>query len=337
MRSHRHTTSGDFSSQIVRAISGRPIWSFCLAGSLLFTGCSSQRAARIQGRETAEQLADRARAAADRGDKQSAEVLLTAAVNHNPSDCETRLELSDMLLEHGSLDSAADHLRRLVDQSPDDPRAHVKLAKALYLQHELTGAENHVNRALELDPENPQAWLVRARIENSRQNDSAALAACYRVLAADSEEVEARLLAAEVHLRQGESRQTLPLARAVLDSGSSCPRQRATASWLMGRCYAQDGRWSEAAVALSTAIRDRAKATASDWYQVAYAKYRAGDYPGSRQAVDAALKIAPDDSESLTLSRLLEAESMRKGNLSDNRDDRSGTQISTSLVHAMGR
>ena len=306
----------------------------CLLGSLLFTGCSSQRAARLQGRETAEQLADRARAAADRGDKESAEVLLTAAVNHNPKDCETRLELSDMLLEHGSLKSATDHLRQLVDENPDDPRAHVKLAKALYLQHELTGAESLVNRALELDPENPQAWLLRARIENSRQNDSAALAACYRVLAADSEELEARLLAAEIHLRQGESRQTLPLARAVLESSSSCPRQKSTASWLAGRCYAQDGRWAEAAMALSLAIRDRAKSTASDWYQVAYAKYRAGDIAGSRQAVDAALKIAPDDSESLTLSRLLEAESMRKGNLSDAGD---GSHFGRSIVNNMGR
>jgi tetratricopeptide (TPR) repeat protein len=314
------------------------VWGLCLAGLVWGAGCSSQRAARIQGRETAEQLADRARAAADRGDKESAEVLLTAAVNHNPNDCETRLELSEMLLEHGSLAVATNHLRRLVDQNPDDPRAHVKLARALYLQQDVNGAERNVDRALELDPGNPQAWLLRARIENSRQNDSPALAACYRVLAADAEDLEAKLLAAEIHLRQGEARQTLPLARSVMDSGSSCPRQQATAAWLAGRCYAQDGRWSEAASALSAAIRERAKATAADWYQVAYAKYRAGDLPGSREAVQSALKIAPNDAESLALARLLEVQESRKENLTGSRfmpshaDEHRG-----SIANMMGR
>ncbi|MFN0056670.1 MAG: tetratricopeptide repeat protein [Planctomycetales bacterium] len=283
------------------------VWRLGLAASLLFTGCASRRAAHNQSPESAEQLATRAREAADRGDAASAEVLLTAAVNSNPKDCETRLELSEMLVEHGSLAAATDHLRRVVEQNPEDPRGFVKLATTLSLQDDLSGAETMLARALELEPDNPQAWLLRARLEHRQQRDADALSACYRVLAVAPDEAEARLLAAQIHLQQGNSEQALPLLKSLVDRPSGCPRQQRAAAWLLGRCYAHEGRWNEAAAALSSAIHHRS-GTSDDWYQVAYARYRADDLQGAREAVAASLKMAPSDAETLALSRVLDLE-----------------------------
>ncbi|MSR56458.1 MAG: tetratricopeptide repeat protein [Planctomycetaceae bacterium] len=278
--------------------------------SLLVTGCSVSKFVRRHRAESCEQLAEQARAAANRGDAASAESLLTAAVNRNPRDCEVRLELSEMLLEHGSLSAATEHLRRLVEQNPDDPRANLRLARTLYLQDDYSGAVELVDQVIEIDPENPQAWMLRAKIDNRNGNDCDALAACYRVLAAAPEDAEARLLAAEIHLHQDNSQQASPLLRSLLDSASCCPQQRAAAAWLLGGCYAQEGRWGDAAATLSSAIGTR-PLTVADWYQLAYARYRAGDLEASRGAVDTALRMSPDDPQSLALSRLLEATAVR--------------------------
>lgn len=280
-------------------------WCVWLACALFATGCSSHRFARRNAPEAASQLASQARAAADRGDSASAEYFLTAAVTTNPRDCEARLELSKLLEEHGSLEKATTHLRQLTKSNPEDPRSFARLARLLYVQNETAEAGEMVDRALELDPENSPAWMVRARLERDQHFDSRALAACYQVLATAPATSEARLLAAEIHFEQGHPQQASPLLRSLLEESTGCPRQRAAASWLLGRCYALDERWSDAASMLSAGIADR-KASASDWYQVAYAHYRSGTLDEARQALDRALHLGPGDSEALALSLLID-------------------------------
>src|SRR5262249_36841625 len=58
-------------------------------------GCAGHKPATAGRSETAERLSEEARQARDRGDAQSAEYLLTAAVDHNPGDGETRLALAE--------------------------------------------------------------------------------------------------------------------------------------------------------------------------------------------------------------------------------------------------
>ena len=69
-----------------------------LAALLATAGCTTHRPSAAGRSETAERLSEEARQARDRGDTQAAEYLLTAAVDHNPGDVETRLELAEMLL-----------------------------------------------------------------------------------------------------------------------------------------------------------------------------------------------------------------------------------------------
>jgi tetratricopeptide (TPR) repeat protein len=286
------------------------VWSVCLLSTWLPAGCSGSKLARRADRDTADQLTARARAAADKGDAASAEYFLTAAVDSNPRDCETRLELSEMLMEHGSLERATLQLRRLVEQNADDPRAHVRLARVLYLQRDKAEAREQVATALELDPENPQAWLLRARLERDAQSDSRALAACYKVLAALPDEPEARLLAAQIHVQRGNPQQASPLLRSLLNEASDCPLRRTEATWLLGQCYALEARWDEAAETLGSVISSREN-SAADWYQLAYARYRSGDYEAARQAIGATLSLAPTNAEALQLARLLEGKRLR--------------------------
>lgn len=293
----------------VTARSWRPAVACVLAvSSLGLVGCRGPwkwpQFSRKNSPVQAEELARQARHAANRGDTASAEYLLAAAVAANPRDCETRLELSEMLFEHGNLDAAAEHLRKVVDENPQDARGHVRLAQALFLKHDLAGAKTQASEGLDCDPANAQGWLLSARIEHLENHDKEALAACYRALSAEPGLSPAKLLAAELHLAQGHPEQATPLLRSLMEQSAAPATQRTEAAWLLGLSYGREGRWSDAAAELKKAIAQRGD-SAADWYQLAYACYRAGDVPGSQRAVDKALAISPAHAESTALRRLL--------------------------------
>lgn len=268
-------------------------------------GCAASRNASAARSDESQRLAQQARQAEDRGDARTAELLLTAAVTRNPADCETRLELSELLLQQGSLDAAAAHLRKLVAQNPDDPRGYVRLAEALSLQGSHGEAATLVDAALEMDPLHTQGLLLRGRLHELAQRDDKALEAYHRVMLADPDQEDAELRIAGIYLKRGQQRQAAPLLRAVLESPHACPRQRSAAHWVLGMAYAQDERWADAAQSLAAGSGGR-QMSADDWCQLAYARFRAGDAAGARQAVASALQVAPTDSTALAMQATLD-------------------------------
>ncbi|MGE5193931.1 MAG: tetratricopeptide repeat protein [Deltaproteobacteria bacterium] len=275
-----------------------------LAACFLLAGCAARRPAATARSETAERLSEQARQARDRGDLQSAETLLTAAVDRNPGDGETRLELSELLLEHGNSEAAAANLRQLIHQNPDDPRAYVGLAEALFLQHNLNEAEDLLETALELDPRQSRGLLLRGKIARARRHDDGALQDYYRVLAFEPDHVEAKMLIAELHCEHGDSRLAAPLLRSIIETAEAADPRRSQAQWLLGRCYARDERWSDAARALEAGIAGR-RSTSRDWYELAETCRRAGDTRGAQAAVTQALRLAPSDPQLLALRAAL--------------------------------
>jgi predicted Zn-dependent protease len=258
--------------------------------------------------ETAERLSAEARQAKIRGDAQSAEILLTEAVERNPSDCETRLELSELLLAHGSTQAAVVHLQKLIDQNPDDPRSFVGLAEAMLMQRNLPEAERLVAKALELDPRQTRGLLLRGKIEQSRGDDRRALSDYHELLANEPDHIEATMLVAGLHLRHGDGRVAAPLLRSIAENAEQDPQLRASAQWMLGRCYAQDSRWSDAAQALAAGMPSR-PGTPDDWLELADACWRAGDLQKAHVAVEQALKRAPRDTRALALLANLDKES----------------------------
>jgi tetratricopeptide (TPR) repeat protein len=260
--------------------------------------CSTQRQTTTGRSETAEKLSEQARQARDRGDSKSAEYLLTAAVDRNPADCETRLELSELLLAHGSCETAIAHLKRLIAQNPDDPRGYVGLAEALYLLRELEDAEYYLDRALDLEPRHTRGLLLRGKIDQARRHTARALEDYYRVLGFEPDNGEAKMLIAELHLQQNEGQLAAPLLRSIIESGD--PGLRPRAQWLLGQCYRAEGRWSDAARAFEAGIAGRGE-SASDWYDLADACWRAGDLRGADQALAHSLQLAPASAPALAL------------------------------------
>jgi lipopolysaccharide biosynthesis regulator YciM len=257
--------------------------------------------------ETAERLSAEARQAKVRGDSQSAEHLLTEAVERNPSDCETRLELSEMLLAHGSSEAAIVHLQKLVEQNPDDPRSYVGLAEGMFMQRNLPEADRLVAKALELDPRQTRGLLLRGKIEQTRGSDQRALDAYYEVLAGEPDHIEATMLVARLHLRHGDGRLAAPLLRSVVESPEQEAPLRGHANWLLGRCYAQDGRWSDAARALAGGVSSR-KGTTEDWLELADACWRGGEPQQAHAAVEQALRRAPTNPQAMALLAALDNE-----------------------------
>jgi tetratricopeptide (TPR) repeat protein len=288
----------------------------CLLGLIVacvtFGGCARKQSTLASRSEKAERLSVEARQARARGDLKSAETLLTAAVEQNPNDYETRLELSELLLVHHQTQAAANHLQLLLDKNPDDPRLYAGLAEVQYLQRNLGEADGLLTQALALDPRLAAGLLLRARIEQARGNTNEALDDLYQILDTEGEHTEARLLVARLHLQQGDSRLASAELRALVENPNLEAEPRARAQWLLGKCYSQDERWSEAAVALSAGISSR-YGSPRDWCLMAEVRRRAGDPEGARQAVENALRLSPGNSQALALRAELSDDS-RSGN-----------------------
>jgi Tfp pilus assembly protein PilF len=278
---------------------------FVLATLLATIGCTTHRPSTAGRSELAERLTEEARQARDRGDSRSAEYLLTSAVDHNPGDCETRLELAELLLAHGSYEAAELHLNRFIDQCPDDPRGYAGLAEIMFLRKRLREADELVEKTLELDPRQTRGLVLRGQIEHARHDDDRALEDLYYVLSLEADHNEAKLLIAEIHLQQGNAKLAAPLLRSVIDEAEPANSQRPAAEWLLGKCYACEERWSDAARELQAGMASR-RGTAQDWTELAEAYWRSGDAVGAEMAVDKALRAAPTDPQALTLRAVLD-------------------------------
>jgi len=286
----------------------------CVAGLIILlilcaisAGCARRQANLAARSDNAERLSIEARQARDRGDLLSAETLLTAAIERNPEDGEIRLELAELLLVNHKVLTAERHLQLLLDQLPDDPRVYANMAAVRYQQKRLREADVLLAEALDLDPRLTSGLLLRAKIAQSRNEIELALDDLYQVLDIDPDHLDARLQVARLHMRQGDTRLAAAELRALIENPNLEAASKNKAHWLLGRCYAQDGRWADAANALSSGITSR-QAKPRDWCLVAEARRRAGDRTGAEQAITNALHLAPDDPEAKALESVLNEE-----------------------------
>lgn len=277
-----------------------------IAGLVLacLPGCQGKGKKEAAQREL-NRLVDQAHSAAEQGDVWQAERLLSAAVEADPSDCETRLQLSELLQEHGSLADAVAHLQRAAEQNPEDPRAFVLLAQILFEQGQIDAADQHAERALALDPHLIKAILLRGQIAERKGDQDVALRSYYEALAIEPDRPEPRYLAARQLYERGSADQAAPLLRRLLEESSACGRHEGDAWWLLGQCYARQERWHDAAYALAAGIEQR-DPSGSDWRDLAYAQFRAGELQAARSSLGMALKLSPADPDVNTLRRAVE-------------------------------
>lgn len=267
-------------------------------------GCQWKGKKEATHRETT-RLVDQAHDAAQQGDVGRAEQLLAAAVEADPTDCEIRLQLSELLQEHGSLPGAIAHLEEAIDQSPDDPRAHVLLSQILFEQKQYDAADAHAKRALEIDPHLVQAHLLHGQIEGQRGDGESATASFFEALSIDPHESKSRFLAARQLYMNGSGDQAAPMLRRLIEESPICGEHAGETWWLLGRCYADQGRWRDAAQAMASGIELR-EASGTDWRELALVQYRAGEMQAARSSLALALKLAPGDPDSQSLRKAIE-------------------------------
>lgn len=234
----------------------------------------------------------RALAAEDRGDNRAAETILSQAIARNPQDTETRWELVKLLLERGSTDAAISHLQYLVEQQPDDERCYIQLARTLYEKKRYPDAAPLVKLALTINANCPEALVLKGMLDERESRDDEALETYYRVLLNEPESIDALVRIAAIQLKRGKPEEAAPLLRFAQESCPASSAQNREIQWLLGVAYAQNGRWTEAVAALQSG-RPVDKPTADTFYQLAYARYRAGDVGGALQDAARALELQP--------------------------------------------
>ena len=212
---------------------------------------------------------------------------------------------------HGNLEAAELHLNKFINQCPDDSRGYVGLAEVMFLRKRLREADELLEKAVELEPRQTRGLLLRGKIEHARHDDERSLEDLYQVLALEVDHTETKLLIAEIHLQQGNAKLAAPLLRSVIDDAEPANPQRAAAAWLLGKCYANDERWSDAARELEAGMASR-RGSALDWNELAEA-IGAAAMPPVRKWQSARRCAAPNDPQAQTLRAVLDKSAQTAG------------------------
>lgn len=282
-------------------------WLSLVAIVFAVLGCQG---CRLRGKpetskKEATQLVDEARDAVDQGNVLLAQELLTAAIETDPKDCELRLQLSELLKQHGSLAAARIHLEKAVDQDPVDPRPLILLAQTEYELREYDAADEHARAVIEIDPHHVQAITLRGEIAELLGNGQLATQFYFDALTFDPNLPKVRFLTARQLFQQGATDQAAPMFRRLTEEPQVCGSYLGEAWWLLGQCYSDQLRWKESAQALSAGIALRSPSL-SDWKLLAESQLRAGEFRAARSSIESAKTIDPNDTENIRLSELLD-------------------------------
>ena len=258
----------------------------------LSLGCAQFRNAQSDSSAQTQQIIQRVLAAEEKGDLQTAESILRQAVMRHPQNAEIRWELAKLLLERGSIDQAILHLEQLVEQRPDNELCCLKLATALYEQRNFTAAAPFVTLALSYNPNSTEALVLKGQLEERTGQLDRALETYHRALLNNPAAVDAVLRIASIQLRQGKPEQAAPLLRCAQECSHVSASQKREIHWLLGTAYAQQERWPETVAELSE-HGPMEQLKPDELYQLAYARYRAGDSAGAMQDAARALTLLP--------------------------------------------
>jgi len=242
-----------------------------------------------------------------------ADSLLNAAIRRRPQDQEVRLHLAEELWSSGRQLAAADVLTKLVQESQVDAHIAVRLAEMQIEIGRTQAASDAAQIAFRIDPESPDVLRVKARIEERQGDTAAALATYHRLVQAAPDDLSAVLALADLHLRRGNADRAAPLLRSVVEHPCVTPAQRGQAQWLLGESYAASERWDDAAVCLSSALRQLPEVTADEWYRLAMVQARCGQSAAALASVSESLRQRPDHSGALQLSHHLQAPDSQPG------------------------
>ena len=174
----------------------------------------------------------------------------------------------------------------------DNPDTYVRSAEQAMQRQQFDEAAQHVARALELNPNSSAAWALKGQLEEHSGQDAEAISAYHRAVSCDVQNSEAALRLAAIQIDHGRAARSAPVLREVILCPMSTEEQKSRAQWLLGVAYVRTARWKQAIPALDAGARTR-DMTSDDWYLVAMARFRAGDFTGARRDIQRQLALHP--------------------------------------------
>jgi tetratricopeptide (TPR) repeat protein len=269
-------------------------------------GCHNVASSRKPDVSESRLLLDQARLEEASGRRHEAAEILKSAIRRHPDDPELQRELARILVLQGNPQAAIERLRGAIAQRPDDIRCSVQLADTLFRQGAILDAEPPLDAALGINPRDVEALLLRARLHEAAGRREEALETYYRVLAVNADHIDARLRIGAIHLEESRCECAAALLRSIATSDNATPEQRASARRCLGRAYYREGRWDDAAIALSEGLAASPGAPAEEWYELAVAARRSGRPEMARAAVSRTLLIEPRHAGAVELAAAIQ-------------------------------
>ncbi len=263
---------------------------FALTG-LLTTGCCSL-SWRPDAREViaARDLVGRGLEAQQDGDDQEAIQLFNQAVAICPDDERCRQHYAEALWRQGQRDEAISQMVEAVRLSGDDPLLLVRLGEMQLQMGDPDGALRHADRALARRDNLAAAWALRGEVLHRRGDLHGALACYHRALRYEPRNPPVQIATAAIQRDLGRPERALAVLDAAIDQFSPGPAPPEILAH-HGLTLKALGRYEEAVASLLAATEAGAHPEIA--YQLAEARFLAGDVAGASLAVRQVLERDP--------------------------------------------
>jgi tetratricopeptide (TPR) repeat protein len=194
-------------------------------------------------------------------------------------------------MEHGQYDKALADLNKAIEL---DPKCVVAWISRGFAYNELGQYEKalaEVNKAIELDPNFAMAWNNRGFAYQELDQYDKALADFNKALELEPKDAVTWNNRGIAYLRLRQYDKALADLNKALELEPTHSMVQRELAWLLATCPEADIRDPDRAVRLAENIVAGAPREASFWATLGAARYRAGDWKGSAQALEEALKL----------------------------------------------
>jgi tetratricopeptide (TPR) repeat protein len=250
--------------------------------------------------ERIQQISERAQAALDRGDYESARGDLLQLVQAEPDSAEAHQRLGAVLSREGQYSEAESCYRAALARDHDYVEALIGLGDVEARRGDAASALKRFESAIEIDPHRARAHLSMGRMREAVGQTDEALAAYFRALEFDANNSEVTLRIAAIQLARNQPDQALCRLDQVVElspNDGEARDLRGLAHWKLHHV--------PEAIADFQAATQRLPGRADVFYHLALALEAGNQRTDALRAVEQAVRLAPGDAAVRGLSERL--------------------------------
>lgn len=241
-----------------------------------------------------------------------AEAYFAEAVQRSPADERARCGYAESLWQRGAQEQAVTHMVEAVKLSGDDPERVVQLGQMYLALNNLPAAKRQADKAIAANKHLASAWALRAHVQRANGQGDEALAVYHRALSLQPHYPEVQVAVADLYHHSNRPQRALATLQSLAEQfpPGSVPSD---VLYREGLVLKQMGRHQEAADCLAAA----AQTTHSPdvLFELAHARFLAGDLSNASLAVNGVLQMDPANSAALQLRSELASRQQRLAGL----------------------